>query len=78
MQTPQDFRTILAPELPAIRNAIAEAYIVEVEFWNHPHLHDLLRQKLPPARWLIRSAVAGTTPPQVLREIIGTVFDVMI
>ena len=69
---------LIAPELPAIRNAIAEADIVEVEFWNHPRLHDLLRQELPPARWIIRSAVAGTTAPQVLTEGIGTVADVII
>ncbi|QVL52796.1 MAG: glycosyltransferase family 4 protein [Cyanobium sp. M30B3] len=69
---------LIAPDLSAIRNAIAEADIVEVEFWNHPRLHDLLRQELPQARWILRSAVAGTTPPQVLTEAIGSVADMVI
>jgi glycosyltransferase involved in cell wall biosynthesis len=69
---------LIAPDLPTIRNAIAEADIVAVEFWNHPCLHDLLRQELPPARWIVRSAVAGSSAPQVLIEGLGTIADVMI
>ena len=69
---------LIAPDLAAIRKAIAKADIVEVTFWNHPRLHDLLRQELPPARWILNSAVTGTTAPQVLTEEIGTVADVMI
>lgn len=69
---------LIAPDLNNTRNAIAEADIVEIKFWNHPHLHDLLRHELPPARWVLSSAVAGTTLPQVLTAGIGTVADVVI
>ena len=69
---------LIAPDLPTSRTAIAEADIVAVEFWNHPRLYELLRQKLPPARWILRSAVAGTTPPQILIEELGTIADAMI
>lgn len=69
---------LIAPDLTTIRNTIAEADIVEVKFWNHPRLYDLLRHELPSARWILSSAVAGTTLPQVLTAGIGTVADVVI
>ncbi|PZF77910.1 hypothetical protein DK847_05640 [Aestuariivirga litoralis] len=45
---------------------IAAADIVEVTYWNHPLLLDLLRRDLPPARLLIRAAIAGNTLPHIL------------
>ncbi len=69
---------LIAPDLPTIRKAIDEADLVEIRFWNHPRLYDLLRQQLPPARWVLGSAVAGTTLPQVLTPGIGSVADVLI
>jgi len=69
---------LIAPDLTTTRNAIADAEIVEITFWNHPRLYDLLRHELPRARWVVRSAVAGTTLPQVLTAGIGTVADVVI
>lgn len=57
--------------IPALGNIrldaeIAAADIVEVSYWNHPRLLALLRRPLPAARILIRSAIAGDTPPHIL------------
>lgn len=68
----------VAPPLSVIQEAIAAAGIVDIEFWNHPRLHELLHEELPPARWLVRSAIAGTTAPQVLTTGIGRLADAMI
>ncbi len=45
---------------------IEDADIVEITYWNHPLLLDLLRKPLPAARLLTRSAIAGNTLPHVL------------
>lgn len=45
---------------------MAAADVVEVTYWNHPALFDLLRRPWPPCRLVLRSAVAGNTIPQVL------------
>lgn len=45
---------------------IEAADIVEITYWNHPLLLDLLRKPLPAARFLVRSAIAGNTLPHVL------------
>jgi glycosyltransferase involved in cell wall biosynthesis len=45
---------------------VAEADVVDVTYWNHPALLALLRRPLPPARVIVRSAVAGDTLPQVI------------
>lgn len=45
---------------------IEGADIVEITYWNHPLLLDLLRKPLPGARFLARSAIAGNTLPHVL------------
>ncbi|CAN1536773.1 GT4_PimA-like domain containing protein [Burkholderiaceae bacterium] len=42
------------------------ADIVEVTYWNHPLLLDLLRKPLPPSRLLMCSAIAGNTLPHML------------
>lgn len=57
--------------IPALGNLrldaeIAAADVVEVSYWNHPRLLALLRRPLPSARLLIRSAIAGDTPPHIL------------
>lgn len=46
--------------------AIATADVVELCFWNHPAVFDLLRQPLPAMRLLLSAQVAGTSRPQVL------------
>jgi glycosyltransferase involved in cell wall biosynthesis len=63
------------PELSVIRDAVQAADVVDISFWNHPRLYDLLRHELPPSRWVIRSAVAGTTLPQVLTPAVGRLPD---
>jgi glycosyltransferase involved in cell wall biosynthesis len=69
---------LIAPDPATLRSAIAAADIVEIRFWNHPGLYELLRHDLPPARRLLSSAVAGTTLPQVLTAEIGGIADAMI
>jgi glycosyltransferase involved in cell wall biosynthesis len=62
---------LINPDLDAIRAAVAAADVVDISFWNHPRLYDLLRQEMPASRWVLRSAVAGTTLPQVLTGGVG-------
>lgn len=69
---------LIAPDLPTLRSAITAADIVEIRFWNHPRLYELLRHELPPARRLLSSAIAGTTLPQVLTAEIGGIADAMV
>jgi glycosyltransferase involved in cell wall biosynthesis len=68
----------IAPPLDVIREAMAAADVVEITFWNHPALYALLRESLPSARWVLYSAVAGTTPPQVLIDALGEHVDAVI
>ena len=42
------------------------ADIVEVTYWNHPLLLELLRKPLPACRLLLSSAIAGNTLPHIL------------
>jgi len=57
---------VFTPWTEAIEAEIDAADIVEINFWNHPLLQELLACSLPPARVIISSAVAGHTIPQVL------------
>lgn len=57
----------IRPGEEALSGLIAAADIVEVHFWNHPALADLLRMlPFPPARVLVWSHVLGLRSPQVL------------
>lgn len=57
------------PDHAAFCRLIEDADIVEVYFWNHPALADLLRTlPFPPARVLVWSRVHGLRAPQVLTE----------
>jgi glycosyltransferase involved in cell wall biosynthesis len=58
--------------------AIAAADVVELSFWNHPAVFDLLRQQLPPLRLLLSTMVAGTSRPQVLTADLGDVADAVV
>lgn len=69
---------LATPADDVLDSAIREADVVEITYWNHPRLLDLLRRKLPPARVLLRCAVAGTAPPQVLGSDLGQFADAMI
>jgi glycosyltransferase involved in cell wall biosynthesis len=55
--------------------AVAAADVVELCFWNHPAVFDLLRQELPPMRLLLTAQVAGTSRPQVLTADLGDFAD---
>jgi glycosyltransferase involved in cell wall biosynthesis len=66
---------LIDPDLTSIRDAVAAADAVDITFWNHPRLYDLLRQELPASRWVMRSAVAGTSLPQVLTAAVGGIPD---
>jgi glycosyltransferase involved in cell wall biosynthesis len=68
----------IAPDLDVIRDAISAADVVELTFWNHPALYALLREPLPAARWVLRSAVAGTSSPQVLIDALGERSDAIV
>jgi glycosyltransferase involved in cell wall biosynthesis len=68
----------MAPPLHVIAEAVSAADVVELTFWNHPALYALMRESLPGARWVLRSAVAGTTPPQVLIDALGERPDAVI
>lgn len=57
---------VVNPPPEDLAREIAEADVVEVTYWNHPLLLDLLRRELPPARLLIRAAIAGNTLPHIL------------
>lgn len=69
---------LVTPDLAAIRAAITAADAVAIEFWNHPLLYDLLGQDLPPARWVVRSAVAGLSLPQILTAELGKFPDLLL
>jgi glycosyltransferase involved in cell wall biosynthesis len=58
--------------------AIRNADVVAVKFWNHPHLLELLRRPWPATRVLLSSVVAGTTSPQVLFAELGKFADSMV
>lgn len=58
--------------------AIGDADVVDIAYWNHPRLLDLLRRETPAARVLISCAVAGVAPPQVLGAELGSFADAMI
>jgi len=66
---------LINPDLAAIHDAVTAADAVDINFWNHPRLFDLLRQELPASRWVITSAVAGTSLPQVLTAAVGGIPD---
>jgi glycosyltransferase involved in cell wall biosynthesis len=57
---------VVDPPPEELAREIEAADIVEVTYWNHPLLLDLLRRPLPPARLLIWSAIAGNTLPHIL------------
>jgi glycosyltransferase involved in cell wall biosynthesis len=49
-----------------LTSEVEDADIVNVTYWNHPLFQEFLENPLPPARVMVRSAVAGHTVPQVL------------
>jgi glycosyltransferase involved in cell wall biosynthesis len=57
---------VAQPWQEVIEQEVAAADLVEITYWNHPALLELLRRPLPAARVVIRAAIAGHTLPQVL------------
>jgi len=57
---------VVNPPPEDLAREVADADIVEITYWNHPLLLDLLRRELPPTRLLVRSAIAGNTLPHIL------------
>jgi glycosyltransferase involved in cell wall biosynthesis len=57
---------VAQPDAQRLESEFEAADIVEVTYWNHPLLLDLLRMLLPASRLLIRSAIAGNTIPHIL------------
>jgi len=47
---------------------VSAADIVEIDYWNHPLMLELLQRELVPSRVLIRTMVAGNTLPQVISQ----------
>jgi glycosyltransferase involved in cell wall biosynthesis len=62
---------IEVPDAGRIRDEIAAADIVQVEWWNNPEIEAILRSDWPPARLLVYSHVAGDEAPFVVtRELL--------
>jgi L-malate glycosyltransferase len=57
---------VAEPWREVMEREVAAADVVDVTYWNHPALLELLRRPLPAARIIIRAAIAGNTLPQVL------------
>lgn len=57
---------IRQPDRETLLREITQADIVQVHFWNHPALYDLLRSELPAMRLLIWFAVSGHQAPQAI------------
>ncbi len=71
-------KVTMTPTDEALDEEISDSDVVEVTYWNHPRMLDLLRRELPPARVLVRCAVAGIARPQVLGADLGRFADAMI
>jgi L-malate glycosyltransferase len=54
------------PWLKVLDAEVEAADVVDITYWNHPALLELLRRPLPAARIVMRAAVAGDTLPQVI------------
>ena len=64
------------PDPAALYTADHDADIVQLHFWNHPVLTDLIAYSgFPPSRVLLWSHVLGTRAPQVLTEEISGFAD---
>lgn len=65
------FRVVDSPDWPTIRALVAEADIVQVDWWNSPMMYEFLWSELPPCRLLVFVHVAGDSIPSVItRELV--------
>jgi len=63
---------INSPDFPTLLQAIENADIVQLHFWNNPQIYEFLRLELPPMRLILWFHIAGDNPPQVItQELVG-------
>ncbi|MEJ2459582.1 MAG: glycosyltransferase [Novosphingobium sp.] len=56
----------IAPDAAAARDLVAQADIVQIEWWNHPRLYECLcRWELPETRTVIWSHISGLSAPYI-------------
>ncbi len=67
-----------SPTAEQVQRAIESADAVEIYFWNHPALQDLLRHELPAMRLLVSAVITGTSVPQVLNAGLGHLADALV
>jgi glycosyltransferase involved in cell wall biosynthesis len=59
---------VVAPEEEELSTTIAQADIVQVNFWNNPIIYEFLRSNLPPMRLVLWFHVSGDKPPQMITD----------
>lgn len=64
-----------APTLAEAIDAVAEADLVHLHFWNSPELYAFMRSDWPPARLVVWLHVAGDTAPQVVTPQVAAIGD---
>lgn len=57
---------------------IADADLVQIHFWNHPALYELMRAELPPTRILVWTHIGGASPPQIITQQVIEFADLLI
>src|SRR5690606_32744178 len=68
---------VIAADRPRVERLVADADVVQIEWWNHPRLFELLSGPLPPMRSLFWAHVSGLFPPLIpsgLFECAGSFF----
>lgn len=64
----EGFPIIDAPTHEQLDDLIAQAEVVQVDWWNTPETANLLSRELPPSRLVLWSVVTGDAPPHVISE----------
>jgi glycosyltransferase involved in cell wall biosynthesis len=64
----EGFPIIDTPTPEQLDDLIAQADVVQVDWWNTPETANLLSRKLPPSRLVLWSVVTGDAPPHVISE----------
>lgn len=63
---------VIAPEPGELARLVADAHIVQVEWWNHPRLYALLAANtLPAMRLALWVHVSGLAPPLIPAPLVG-------
>ncbi|MEW5976528.1 MAG: glycosyltransferase [Acidobacteriota bacterium] len=69
---------IEAPSRALLRKEIANADLVQLNWWNTPEMDDLMRSELPPARLVVWCHVAGDGEPQIITNTLVDFSDVTV